>query len=796
MAHLVYGETPSFGGSHHGQAQQSVPFPTTSTSLRTLLLHGNLEIWVHEARNLPNMDMFHKKMGDMFSRLPKRLGNKIESRVSHNLTSDPYVTVSVAGVVIARTFVIRNNENPVWMQHFNVPVAHVSAEVHFVVKDSDIVGSQIIGAVGIPVEQFWNGTKVEGFFPILSDKEKTVKAGAVLSLSIQYTPVDKVALYSHGVGAAPHYQGVPDTYFPLRKGGKVTLYQDAHAEEGCLPSLKVDGDVNYKHGSCWHDIFEAIRQARRLVYIVGWSVYYNVSLIRDAAGDDKVSTLGDLLKAKSQEGVRVLLLVWDDPTSRSMLGFKTEGMATNGKMGTRDEDTRHFFKHSSVRVLLCPRAGRKGHSLLKQTEAGTIYTHHQKTVIVDADAGHNKRKIIAFIGGLDLCGGRYDTPKHSLFRTLQTTHKDDYHNPNFEGPVTGCPRQPWHDLHSQVDGPAAYDILTNFEERWLRASKMHRLQKIRSSQDDSLLKIDRISDIIGIDEVPCLNEDNPETWHVQVFRSIDSNSVKGFPKEPKEAIKRNLLCGKNVLIDMSIHSAYVKAIRSAQKFIYIENQYFLGSSYNWDSYKDMGANNLIPMEIALKIANKIKQKERFSVYIVIPMWPEGVPSSNFMQRILFWQFKTMEMMYETIYKALQEAGLENEYEPQDYLNFFCLGNRELPADNDNILNAVNPTGENTPQVYGYRMSLWSEHIGDVEECFERPETVECVRRIRSLSEHNWRQYAADEVTEMKSHLLKYPLEVDSKGKVKPLSGCETFPDVGGKIKGTFTLLKVKENLTI
>lgn len=64
-------------------------------------------------------------------------------------------------------------------------------------------------------------------------------------------------------------------------------------------------------------------------------------------------------------------------------------------------------------------------------EVGTIYTHHQKTVIVDADAGHHRRQIMAFVGGLDLCMGRYDTPKHPLFRTLQTVHKDDYHNPNF-----------------------------------------------------------------------------------------------------------------------------------------------------------------------------------------------------------------------------------------------------------------------------------------------------------------------------------------------------------------------------
>lgn len=51
----------------------------------------------------------------------------------------------------------------------------------------------------------------------------------------------------------------------------------------------------------------------------------------------------------------------------------------------------------------------------------------------------------------------------------------------------------------------------------------------------------------------------------------------------------------------------------------------------------IGADNLIPMELALKIASKIRAKERFAVYIVIPMWPEGVPSSAAVQEILFWQ---------------------------------------------------------------------------------------------------------------------------------------------------------------
>jgi phospholipase D1/2 len=61
----------------------------------------------------------------------------------------------------------------------------------------------------------------------------------------------------------------------------------------------------------------------------------------------------------------------------------------------------------------------------------TIFTHHQKTVLVDSEAVGSRRKITAFLGGLDLCDGRYDTPEHHLFRTLGTVHKDDYRNRTF-----------------------------------------------------------------------------------------------------------------------------------------------------------------------------------------------------------------------------------------------------------------------------------------------------------------------------------------------------------------------------
>ncbi|GJY41928.1 phospholipase D alpha 1 [Tanacetum coccineum] len=65
----------------------------------------------------------------------------------------------------------------------------------------------------------------------------------------------------------------------------------------------------------------------------------------------------------------------------------------------------------------------------------------------------------------------------------------------------------------------------------------------------------------------------------------------------------------------------------------------------------------------------------FTVYVVVPMWPEGIPESASVQAILDWQRRTMEMIYKDIVQALEAKRCE-EY-PRDYLSFFCLGNREV-----------------------------------------------------------------------------------------------------------------------
>ncbi|EPS73398.1 hypothetical protein M569_01343, partial [Genlisea aurea] len=832
----------------------------------TIYLHGDLHLKIIEARRLPNMDIVTSHLRRLFAAMTVCRRPTASDNHKHRkkiVTSDPYVTVCLARARVARTRIISNSQNPVWNEDFKIPVSHPVSQVEFEVKDNDVFGADLIGVASVSARRIAAGNLIEEWVPLIGAWGKPHKPNSALRLRIEFTPCSQNPLFLKGI--TDDYS-LKESYFPLRHGCSLTLYQDAHLPDGMLPEIPLENGGNFQHEKCWEDICHAIVEAHHLVYIVGWSIYHKVRLVREPTrplprGGDL--NLGDLLKYKSQEGVRVLLLVWDDKTSHNKFFINTSGV-----MQTHDEETKKFFKHSSVTCVLAPRYASSKLSIFKQQACnswdhtnfyliyiymlvvGTIYTHHQKCVIVDTQGPGNNRKITAFLGGLDLCDGRYDTPEHRLFRDLDTVFEDDYHNPTFS-PGTKGPRQPWHDLHCKIEGPAAHDVLANFEQRWKKAAKWgRRFKKISHWHDDSLLKVERISWINSPssstpNDHPSLwvcSEDDPENWHVQIFRSIDSGSLKGFPKTAQAAEQQNLVFAKNLVIDKSIQMAYIQAIRSAQHYIYIENQYFLGSSYAWPSYKNAGADNSIPMELALKIASKIKSKERFAVYIVIPMWPEGSPSSASVQEILYWQTQTMQMMYEVIARELKSGGMKDG-RPTDYLNFYCLGNREdrstessgmvesvserrgrfmiyvhakglIVDDEYVILGSANinqrsmagsrdteiamggyqphytwrrkkkhPVG----QVYGYRMSLWAEHLGTVEneERLMEAEDLECVRYVNQVAESNWRIYTAAKYSRpLQGHILKYPITVDGDdGKVSPLVGYENFPDVGGKVLG-------------
>jgi phospholipase D1/2 len=143
-------------------------------------------------------------------------------------------------------------------------------------------------------------------------------------------------------------------YFPLRRGCDVRLYQDAHVAPGEVDGVGVGVSVpGFRAGRCWEDLCMAVLCAQSLVYVAGWSVHTRVRLLREAMSPEMAAkaaeveelggesvenmSLGKLLKYKSQEGVRVLLLVWDDRTSHDTFFVKTVRLCSNSNSNSNHE---------------------------------------------------------------------------------------------------------------------------------------------------------------------------------------------------------------------------------------------------------------------------------------------------------------------------------------------------------------------------------------------------------------------------------------------------------------------------
>lgn len=193
-------------------------------------------------------------------------------------------------------------------------------------KDNDVFGADLIGVASVSAQRILAGEAINDWFPINGLSGKPPKPDAAVRIEMRFTKCEDNPLYRYGIAADPDHFGVRNCYFPVRQGGSVTLYQDAHVLESMVPEIELDDGKKFEHAACWEDICHAILEAHHLVYIVGWSVFHKVKLVREPSRplpNGGNLNLGDLLKYKSQEGVRVLLLVWDDKTSHSKFFINT-----------------------------------------------------------------------------------------------------------------------------------------------------------------------------------------------------------------------------------------------------------------------------------------------------------------------------------------------------------------------------------------------------------------------------------------------------------------------------------------
>ena len=184
-------------------------------------------------------------------------------------------------------------------------------------------------------------------------------------------------------------------------------------------ALLVDG-ANY-----YDALARAIAQARRTVVIVGWDLDSRVRLGPGAGPEPLTPPLRDFLPAvaAANPDLNIYILSWDFPI---LFANVRDPQLVWGS---------DPFNHPRV------------HLKFDSTHPPGA-SHHQKIVVIDDS--------LAFAGGMDIAGGRWDSPEH---------RPKDPRRAGKHGPYP-----PSHDVQALVDGDAARALAGFVRDRWCRAT--------------------------------------------------------------------------------------------------------------------------------------------------------------------------------------------------------------------------------------------------------------------------------------------------------------------------------------
>ncbi|KAK1385618.1 Phospholipase [Heracleum sosnowskyi] len=205
--------------------------------------------------------------------------------------------------------------------------------------------------------------------------------------------------------------------------------------------------------AAFESIASAIDEAKSEIFICGWWVCPELYLRRPFQTNAS-SRLDALLEAKAKQGVQIYILLYKEVA----LALKINSVYSKKRL---------LSIHENIRVLRYPDHFSSGVYL---------WSHHEKLVIID---NH-----ICFIGGLDLCFGRYDSSDHKVGDVPPKIWPGkDYYNPRESEPNTWedtmkdeidrekYPRMPWHDVHCALWGPPCRDVARHFVQRWNYAKR-------------------------------------------------------------------------------------------------------------------------------------------------------------------------------------------------------------------------------------------------------------------------------------------------------------------------------------
>lgn len=335
---------------------------------------------------------------------------------------------------------------------------------------------------------------------------------------------------------------------------------------------------------------------------------------------DPKTVLCEVLSTKAKEGVQVFINMYRE--FENLLVHKTRWVAELLE-----------GKHPNIHVVRHPS------HLGKRAMESMYWSHHQKICIVDA--------AVAFVGGIDLCLGRFDSQDHPMTDAPDDVANQlfpgmDYHNPSTGDCVTDVeqawvrdvmnrkkdPRMPRHDVSCCLRGEPARDVRRHFRMLWHHITSD---LKVVYSEKEQATRLDKAATASldtadtktsKADVAPMtfkrMQSFNPNSkkkdWGPGYIPSVHASQresiweVADFSPEQEVNAKTQLhsaqvlrscgwwSCGMTKP-EKSIYVAMKDTIEQAEEFVYIENQFFVTSSEQEDTEAQQLVMKLAEMKV-------------------------------------------------------------------------------------------------------------------------------------------------------------------------------------------------------
>lgn len=435
-----------------------------------------------------------------------------------------------------------------------------------------------------------------------------------------------------------------NSFAPIRDNNKVKWYVDA---------------LDYM----WA-VSIALEQAEKVIYIEDWWLSPELFLRRPPYMAQEWR-LDQVLKRRAEAGVKIYVIVYKE---------------VNQALTCNSAHTKHALRnlcpegtpgYGNIKVLRHP-----DHNIFENAADVVFYwAHHEKFIVID----HS----LAFIGGIDLCFGRWDANQHPLADVHPSNMKDEifpgqeFNNNRImdfqsvadwqanELSKADYGRMPWHDVAMGLIGDSVYDIAEHFVLRW---NFIKRDKYKRDPSVDWLTlegRLDEDEDLIGVQrpKYPCGD-------YVQhPIGGLDA-TVRGDQGTCKTQIIRSSAdWSSGILVEHSIQNAYKEIISKAQHLVYIENQFFITATGD----KQAPILNTIGRSIVDACVRAGKEGRKFRVIIVIPAIPGFAGDlrkneATGTRAIMDYQYKSIHRGEHSIFGQISAQGVD----PKEHIFIFNL----------------------------------------------------------------------------------------------------------------------------